>query len=241
MWTRKELKAQGKTALKRNYGKTLLVGLVLAVVSGGITIPQFTAKVNSEELSAQFQNMGSEELAAFLAVFIGVFAVASLFAIALSVFVFHPLAVGCQRYFVQNNAAPADPKEMGYGFKTNYKNVILTMFLTNLFISLWSLLFIIPGIVKSYSYRMVPYLLTDDPNMNYKDALNRSKEMMMGQKWNAFILDLSFIGWKVLAAFTFGLLDILYVNPYMYGTNAELYRTLKGDAQAPAVAEAPIA
>ena len=121
------------------------------------------------------------------------------------------------------------------GYEGNYKNVVLTTLLRDVYQILWTLLFLVPGIVKSYSYRMVSYLLTDDPSMPPKEAITRSREMMKGQKWRAFVLDLSFIGWGLLSAITFGLVGIFYSNPYQYATEAELYRALRGeDAGEPA-------
>ena len=82
------------------------------------------------------------------------------------------------------------------GFRSgHYGNIVLTMFLRDLYIVLWTLLFIVPGIVKSYEYMMVPYILAENPGMDQKEVFQISREMMNGQKWNAFVLDLSFIGW----------------------------------------------
>ena len=103
------------------------------------------------------------------------------------------------------------------------------MFLQNLFLGLWTLLFIIPGIVKAYSYRMVPYILADNPEMSSTDIITKSREMMNGHKWDAFVLDLSFLGWLILTALTGGILGIFYVYPYIFETNAELYLALKND------------
>jgi uncharacterized membrane protein len=105
--------------------------------------------------------------------------------------------------------------------------MVLTQFLKSLYTLLWTLLLIIPGIVKHYEYRMIPYLLADFPEMSKDDAFRISKEMMNGNKMNAFILDLSFIGWHILSAVTLGIVGIFYVNPYVNATNAELYLTLK--------------
>lgn len=105
-------------------------------------------------------------------------------------------------------------------------NVVKIMFCRGLFTLLWSLLFIIPGIIKAYEYRMIPYLLAENPDMDMSEAFARSKEMMMGNKWEAFVLDLSFIGWYFLSAFTCGILSIFYVKPYVQLTNTELYVAL---------------
>ncbi|MEG1409942.1 MAG: DUF975 family protein [Terrisporobacter sp.] len=88
------------------------------------------------------------------------------------------------------------------------KNSVIIMFLMNLFIYLWSLLLLIPGIVKSYEYRMIPYILSEDPNISRSRAFEISKSMMNGNKWNAFELDLSFIGWYLLSVCTLGILSI---------------------------------
>ena len=113
------------------------------------------------------------------------------------------------------------------GFQMNYQGNVVTMFCRDLFIGLWSLLLVIPGIVKSYEYRMVPYILAENPSIHRKDAFKLSQEMMDGEKWNAFVLDLSFILWRLAAAFTCGILNIFYVNPYIDLTFTELYILLK--------------
>lgn len=74
---------------------------------------------------------------------------------------------------------------------------------------------------------MIPYVLAENPKINRKEAFRISKEMMKGSKWKAFILDLSFLGWDLLSVLTYGLLSILFVNPYNAATNAELYYVLK--------------
>ena len=83
-----------------------------------------------------------------------------------------------------------------------------------------------PGIVKSYSYRMVPFLLADHPELSGTETITLSRQMMNGHKWNAFVLDLSFLGWHILSILTLGLLGIFFVNPYQLSTDAELYRVL---------------
>lgn len=100
-------------------------------------------------------------------------------------------------------------------------------FLASLFAALWSLLLVIPGIIKQFEYLMVSYILADNPDMPAMDALRKSKQMMKGHKWNAFVLSLSFLGWGILSLLTGGILDIFYVRPYMEATYAELYLALK--------------
>ena len=139
-----------------------------------------------------------------------------------------PLLVAERRYFIiaseKENTKMGVMKEI---FKRkNWSNVAIIMFFKNFYNFLWYLT-IIGGIIKTYEYRMIPYLLAENPDMNKKEAFARSKQMMKGNKWKTFILDLSFILWEILSTVTFGLLDILYVNPYKIATSVELYKTLK--------------
>ena len=139
-----------------------------------------------------------------------------------------PLLVAERRYFIiaseKENTKMGVMKEI---FKRkNWSNVAIIMFFKNFYNFLWYLT-IIGGIIKTYEYRMIPYLLAENPDMNKKEVFARSKQMMKGNKWKTFILDLSFILWEILSTITFGLLDILYVNPYKIATSVELYKTLK--------------
>jgi hypothetical protein len=144
----------------------------------------------------------------------------------LRLLVFNPLEIGCRGFFTVNSDAPAELSEIKTGFNPFGRN-IGAMFLRDLFIVLWSLLFVVPGIIKAYSYRMVPYILAEDPEISGRDAITLSRQMMDGQKWNTFVLDLSFIGWDLLSAVTGGLLGLFYVNPYKHATGAELYQVLR--------------
>lgn len=101
-----------------------------------------------------------------------------------------------------------------------------------LFIYLWSLLFVIPGIIKAISYALTPYILADCKNVRATDALKLSMRMMEGHKWEYFVLGLSFIGWTLLTYLTCGLLYVFYVGPYMNNTFAGYYAERKAAALA---------
>ena len=146
--------------------------------------------------------------------------------LVLQAFIFNPLDVGAKRFFFKNLNEKANVKEIAFAYDNNYMNVVKTLFFRDLYTFLWSLLFIIPGIVKSYEYRMMPYLLAENPAMPKEQAFAISKQMMDGQKWETFVLDLSFFGWQLLSAFTMGILSIFYVTPYINMTNAALYESL---------------
>lgn len=108
-----------------------------------------------------------------------------------------------------------------------YKPSLKAMFVSQLYAYLWSLLFVIPGIIKSYAYAMVPYIIYENPNLTPNQAVALSEKLTRGYKWKLFVLELSFIGWNLLSALTCGILGLLYVNPYMGLTYAGAYEQLK--------------
>ena len=156
-------------------------------------------------------------------IFLVVFAVA----LALSIFVFQPLYVGCCRFFINCGKECASLNDVTFAFSNNYMNIVKISFFQSLYTFLWSLLLFIPGIIKSYEYFMIPYLLAENPEITKEEAFALTKEMMTGDKWNTFVLGLSFIGWELLGLLTCCILNIFYVSPYTYLTFAELYKVLK--------------
>lgn len=112
------------------------------------------------------------------------------------------------------------------GFTNYFSNTCIAGILVSVFTFLWSLLFIVPGIVKSLSYSMTFYILNDNPEMSPQDAIKESERIMNGHKMDLFILQLSFIGWALLAPFTFGLIT-LYLTPYMHATTANFYDAIR--------------
>lgn len=106
------------------------------------------------------------------------------------------------------------------GFKEGLTNRVILSFMKSLFIILWSLLFIIPGIVKSYSYMLAEFVSKEHPEYDYTECLEESKEKMEGHKMEMFVLELSFIGWALLSILTLGI-GLLWLVPYMQQTKVE--------------------
>lgn len=100
---------------------------------------------------------------------------------------------------------------------------LLLQLVMSVFIFLWSLLLIIPGIVAAYRYAMAPYLMAENPNLGVMEAINQSKQIMMGHKSRLFFLELSFIGWAILCVFTFGI-GFLWLSPYLGASEAAFYK-----------------
>lgn len=256
MWTRKELKERAKEALKRNYWKIVLVSLIGMLIGGGLGSSGISgggsdirdmASDNVEEHFTEHENddvdwegaeavqddiqmdIRPQDIVAVAFTVIVVLIVAAIvlaIGIALDVLLLNPVQVGINRFMVKSLDDTARIAEVGYTFDHNYKNGVKVMFFKDLYVVLWSLLFIVPGIYKAYQYRMVPYILGENPDMTYQEVLQRSKDMMDGQKWDAFVLDLSFILWHMLGGITCGLAEIFYVAPYVNLTDAALYSRL---------------
>lgn len=163
-----------------------------------------------------------------LILFMVIFFIIFVLIVLVQTFLINPFTVGAKRFFSHSIVQKAEVKEIAYAYDHSYKNIVKTLFLKDMYIFLWTLLFIIPGIVKRYEYQMIPYLLGEHPEMSSEAAFATSRRLMQGNKWKAFVLDLSFIGWFILSAFTAGLLSIFYVMPYYYLTKAALYRELMG-------------
>lgn len=122
--------------------------------------------------------------------------------------------------------------DMFDGFK-NYGHVLGGYWYMQLFVFLWSLLLYIPGIVKTYAYSMAPYILMDQPEIPATEALEKSKQMTYGHKWEIFVMQLSFIGWGILSSLTFGILSIFFTAPYMMLTMAGYYVVLRNQQVSP--------
>lgn len=220
MWNRAELKMRGNMAFKKNYVSAVVVALLMGIfgtVSGESSARRVSE--NSDIYSGNLFNVGM--ITGLLA---GIATVVILIVLVAKVFVGNLLKMGGYRFFILNQTAQPGIGTLLDGFRSgHYVNIVLTMFLRDLFTALWSLLLVVPGIVKHYEYLMVPYIIAENPAMDYKEAFHISKQMMDGEKMEAFIMDLSFLGWYLLSAVTCGLLAIFYVNPYVQASFAEMY------------------
>lgn len=225
-------------------GSTFSVGFQLPAVFQGIDAVKGLFNVQEELYDFENMDITADTIDAYpaksssitvgplvLSTTLGILAIVLfLVSVLLSVFVFSPLNVGGCRFFVNNLSRPAELDDLTFAFREGcFVNIGLAKLTTTIFTFLWTLLLIIPGIIKSYEYYLVPYLLADNPDWTGTDARAESKRLMDGNKWDTFVLDLSFIGWEILSAFTAGILSIFFVNPYMESTHAALYDRLVTD------------
>ncbi len=237
-WSRKKMKEIGKTRMKANYWKAVLAAMIISFVvgsagavnngaAGSDSSVEQTEIQRVTEISNQISEMNATGIA-FLMIwtFFGVSFVFGI-VIVIDVFLMNPLEIGCRRFFYLNLVENADIKEIGYVFDKSYKNSVKIMFFMDLKVTLWTCLFIIPGIIKSYEYRLIPYLLAENTAIDQKEAFEKSRAMMRGNKWRAFVLDLSFIFWHLISVLTLGLVGIFYSNPYKCSADAAFYQAMK--------------
>lgn len=211
MWDRAILKSNAKNALRGRYWTAFLVTLIFALLTGWVSL------IHLEDWRGSFH-----AAAAFFLESRGVGPLGLLYVI----FIVHPLFIGVARYFVRNHFESSRMETMFSGFRWNYINGVGVMFLTRLLIALWTLLFVIPGLVKLLEYSMVPFLLSDNPSLPGDRAREISRRMTAGQKGAIFVFWLSFFGWFFLGALCAGV-GVLFVLPYFDASQAELYLFLR--------------
>jgi hypothetical protein len=230
VWTRAELKAKAWKMLQKSYWKAFLVSLAILFVTGGIG-DVYSKWRGETPIPRQewFYTIQIERvtLTALIVGLISAAAVATLIALAIRVFIANPVEVGGRHFFSRAAQGEVDMDNLGYAFdKERYMDIVIAMAWRGLVVMLWYLLFIIPGIIKSFAYSMVPYILGDNPHIGYNRALELSEKMTDGHKWDMFVLDLSFIGWQLLGALALGIGGI-FVTPYINATKGELYLVLR--------------
>lgn len=210
--SRAELKARAKFTLKGQYWKLFGAILLVSLITGAIS--------GFGSLLSLFSDEDGFNVAAV--------SLSSLVSIAVSLFVSIPVNLGLSRLYIRAaQGCRADIDELFSVYRSGHLlNAILVQFLEGLFITLWSLLFIIPGIVKAFSYFMINYMLAENPGLEQARAFEISKQLMRGNRGKAFVLGLSFLGWELLSLLTLGI-GMVFLTPYINMTFSHFYLELK--------------
>ncbi len=219
-----EIRAESRRILSGNWGQAVLVVLVIFLISG-----------ISGSISGSFTNSDGSYVSGALLV---VATILSLMSIVYTILVVNVLNYGFVITYLQLcREGKIVFENLFKGFK-DYGRVVAVMFLKKLLIFLWTLLFIIPGIIKTYAYSMTEYILMDNPGMDALTAISKSKEMMSGWKGKLFLLDLSLIGWWFLSLLTCGI-GYLWLASYFLTNRAVFYQEMTGGAKAEPIMENP--
>lgn len=228
-----------RDALKGRWGIAVIAGL-LASLLGAITTngPEIKLNISDNGANVNFmfanqQIFSSSEgwLPELNALIIGG-AIYTMIAALIMAAVFFVLGSVISLGYSRFNLDLADNRKepvLGtlFGYFSHWKNAAVAKLLAGVYVFLWSLLFIIPGIIASYSYAMIPYIQAEYPEMTPSDVLARSKEIMSGNRWRLFCLQFSFIGWEILSALTMGIGN-LWLMPYKQAATAAFYRDVSG-------------
>lgn len=143
-----------------------------------------------------------------------------------SIFLGHTILIGAYKYFILSIKENPSTSTLFDFFKTSYWNIVKVMFFYQIKIVLWTLCFIVPGIIKAYEYCMVPYILAEHPEMESAAVFERSRMLTQNNKMNIFVLEISFIGWLFLGMMCCGI-GVIFVSPYIDITMTHLYLKLK--------------
>lgn len=212
MKTNQEYKNLALAALKGNWAPAVLCAVVYIIVVGAFSATSSTVDEDSA---------------------LGVFAIVTLGSSLLSLLIALPLGVGyynAHKKLLLEGDANLTSNSFKIGF-ANWGRNVWGMLLMTIFIYLWTLLLIIPGIIKAFAYALVPYILVDKPELSANQAIDLSIKMMKGHKFDYFWLSLSFIGWGILAICTLGI-GFFWLLPYIYTTYAAFYEDVKAEYEA---------
>lgn len=217
IWSRAELKTRAKLALSGSYWYAFLISFLILITGGS----------HLGSGGGTGGGSGDDEFKFWMVILIFIIIV---LALAVRIFIGYAIEVGGRKFFIKLPEGDTDLRYIGYGFRRDrYHDILVTMLSRGIYITLWMLLLIIPGVIKMYAYRMVPYILADNPGIGRTRAIELSNQMTMGEKFDIFVLDISFLGWYLLGALALGI-GVLFVQPYYDATNAELYFKLREKA-----------
>jgi len=250
MFDRKQLKLTARDNLRRAHWWVVLLvllafmmgGSIGSGLGGGIASPTSIVSDELDNVAAPDEvwdtpeqvvnglkaatNIVVAEFKANPVFWVSAAVAALLSSFALVLFVCNLITVGAHRWLCRYWLGETPSVASLFDPWRNYRRVMPAMALRTLYLTLWSLL-IVPGVIKSYAYSMVPYLIGEYPELSPREAIALSRKMTYGHKWHLFVLDWSFFGWLLLSAITGNIVGILYVYPYMGVTHAGVYHQLK--------------
>lgn len=222
-------------SLRGNWLIAVLVGLIVSLLGGmsdgiefDVTYTQNVARLNLQLAGRTIFSLGDGALSGFESLFLSALAAFSLFALLFAIAWYilgGIIMVGYARFNLTMLDGEKPSIDAIFSGFSRWQTAACARLLMGLYVLLWSLLFVIPGIIASYSYAMTRFILADNPDMTASEAIRRSKQMMSGNRWRLFCLHLSFIGWSILATLAFGI-GHLWLHPYKQAASAAFYLDL---------------
>lgn len=224
------LKGQAKASLTNNYWNCFGVcAVVTIIISTLVSIVTAISVILAAVIVYWYMGLGGDAAVTAMS---SISSLAStVITIPIAIFVLVPVSIGIVKYFINAAHDTQNANDVLFPFKNRFGNVVLTNFLLSLYTFFWSLLFIVPGIIKSFEYSMIPYIMAENPAIDRKRAFEVSKALTDGNKWRIFVFGLSFIGWILLSMLTCGI-GVFFLDPYMQAAYTQLYFDLKLEATA---------
>ena len=233
-----DFRQEARAALQGKWPLAILVGLVAAILGGATSGgPEFKINFTGGSLNANIQYAGQtiyswgDGITPGLRTFLvggAVYLILAAIVVGVLYFVLGSVVkVGYARFNLDLTAGETPSFETLFSYFPHWKTVAAAQLLQTVYIFLWTLLLVIPGIVAGYSYAMTGYILAEHPELSASEAIAQSKAMMEGNRWRLFCLQFSFIGWDILCALTLGIGN-LALRPYRHATEAAFYRELCG-------------
>lgn len=233
-----DFRSIARDALRGKWVIAVVVGLIAALLGGaGQEGPEVKLNIDMSGASVSFEYAGqtiistggglSPEVEALI---VGSSIYIALATIAMAVIYFllgSIIKVGYARFNLELIDRHDPSFDTLFSYFSFWKTTAAARLLQSIYVLLWSLLFIIPGIIASYSYSMTEYILAEHPELTASEAIERSKEMMSGNRWRLFCLQFSFIGWSILCSLTMGIGN-LWLTPYKQVATAAFYREVSG-------------
>lgn len=233
-----DFRQEARAALQGKWPLAILVGLVAAILGGATSGgPEFKINFTGGNLNANIQYAGQtiyswgDGITPGLRTFLvggAVYLILAAIVVGVLYFVLGSVVkVGYARFNLDLTAGETPSFETLFSYFPHWKTVAAAQLLQTVYIFLWTLLLVIPGIVAGYSYAMTGYILAEHPELSASEAIAQSKAMMEGNRWRLFCLQFSFIGWDILCALTLGIGN-LALRPYRHAAEAAFYRELYG-------------
>ena len=245
-WSRRLLKTNAKKTVRQNYWRSIAVCFLVALIGGtSLTTTQLLGQNQMEEvqrlshvvysyISTQgllrgcfmmmLRALGSARIMAS----IGLLFITAVLWVLYKIFVSNMIRVGADRFFMETRVYPkTNISKIGYLYKgRDIKGPAWIMLCMYVHRFLWWFT-IVGGIIKTFEYAMIPFIVAENPDISKNDAFELSKEMMRGNKWRLFVLHLSFLPWNLLGIVTMGLVNIFYLDAYRAAADAEFYMLLR--------------
>lgn len=241
MWTRLAIKNYAKGFLRKHYWKAFAVCLIATLLTGGINSGNNNNQnetyyidnipiVEEFEPSNSILNYSNNYFRSPLLNLVqGASLIIAIVFTVLIIVVGYLIEVGQSRFFLRGFKGDVKISTVFSTFNSDeLLPIVKTSFLRSIYNFLWFLLLFIPGIIKYYEYKFVPYILAEQPQLTSNEIISKSREITYGHKIDMFVLDLSFLGWYFLGALLCGI-GVIFVNPYINATYARLYNVLAGN------------